>query len=120
MLFLPIRRQELLKRPTAMYTETDITQPQRLIPRMMQEMSFFAFPIGVMAEIHLDSAATIFSTLLTAIMGAIAGYYAIGYYKSQTGKSNVERRLAEKQLELVERELEKFGNRKPKKEDGED
>lgn len=98
---------EPINRFTAMHTETDITQPQRLIPHIMKEMSFLAFiPLGIMAEIDVAGN----SGLITSVIAAIVGLFSSGHYIAQIRKNNAERKLIE--LELAEKQGKR--RRKPK------
>jgi len=73
-----------------MHNPTDLNHAN-LLPRMVQEMSVFAFiPLNIMAF----DAGTM-STILTTILGAVVSIFAIRFYHAQTKKSNVEREVLE-------------------------
>lgn len=91
-----------------MHNPTDLNHAN-LLPRMMQEMSVFAFiPLNIMA---FDTGTM--STILTAILGAVVSIFAIRFYNAQTKKSNVEREVLE-----MERDNMKKLKRRTKKDDG--
>lgn len=91
-----------------MHNTTDLNHAN-LLPRMMQEMSVFAFiPLNIMAF----DAGTM-STILTATLGAVVSIFAIRFYHAQTKKSNVEREVLE-----MERDNMKKLKRRNKKDDG--
>lgn len=85
------------------------------IGQFAKEMGFFAYlPLGILAA-NIDTNAL--SQIITCAVGAIVGVFAIRYYWAQTRKSEVERTIAELELEKLRLEKASKTRKHKKKED---
>lgn len=68
--------------------------PHRMIAsRLFQELSFLASLPLLRVLATIDASAV--SNIITSIIGAVVGFFAVRFYRAQTQKSEVEREVAE-------------------------
>ncbi len=90
--------------------------PHRIIvSRLFQELSFLASIPLLHVLAAIDASAV--SNIITSIIGAVVGFFAVKFYRAQTRKSEVEREVAELERDAMRRKAKL--SRKTKSEDNE-